>query len=386
VGGWVAVCVCGGGGGEALGRPAQCMVQVTKHCTRMPSSARPTHLGSQPSNTYPPNPPAPLSSPDPHSHHHPHFDLSPLQDVLMDRRAVYQVLRDNNIPTPTHIVVNRDNLPPGADPPGFIEEVRAVRRGDEYVAAAREVYRGGEGGPGCVSTTGLVRTLDAPGGEQLCVCHVWERGPCSSYTNSTPQSALARAVDGRTGDSCQHVAAGRAHRGWVEQQGMRQGHRRTLLHPVPTRALSPPFQPPQEDYVELDGVRIAKPFVEKPVSGEDHNIWIFYPSSMVRGQRQGGRVEVPLRRKGCVRVCMCGNGRVGRVRGQVWGNAGVYLEWRCPLGQEGWGGGGGGGGSNRAGRAGRMHDSTCRRCFHLSYAVAGHPPSCPASPLLRAAA
>lgn len=34
-----------------------------------------------------------------------------------------------------------------------------------------------------------------------------------------------------------------------------------------------------EDYIEINGVRIEKPFVEKPVDGDDHNIHIYYPMS-----------------------------------------------------------------------------------------------------------
>ncbi|EFN57696.1 hypothetical protein CHLNCDRAFT_57228 [Chlorella variabilis] len=41
-----------------------------------------------------------------------------------------------------------------------------------------------------------------------------------------------------------------------------------------------------EDYVELKGVRICKPFVEKPASGEDHNVYIYYPHSMGGGVKR----------------------------------------------------------------------------------------------------
>jgi inositol hexakisphosphate/diphosphoinositol-pentakisphosphate kinase len=34
-----------------------------------------------------------------------------------------------------------------------------------------------------------------------------------------------------------------------------------------------------EDYIVVDGQRFDKPFVEKPVSGENHNVWIYYPRS-----------------------------------------------------------------------------------------------------------
>ena len=44
---------------------------------------------------------------------------------------------------------------------------------------------------------------------------------------------------------------------------------------VPTRVLE------LEDAIEVDGVRINKPFVEKPVDAEDHNIHIYYPRRCV---------------------------------------------------------------------------------------------------------
>ncbi|XP_061940259.1 inositol hexakisphosphate and diphosphoinositol-pentakisphosphate kinase 2 isoform X31 [Apis cerana] len=41
-----------------------------------------------------------------------------------------------------------------------------------------------------------------------------------------------------------------------------------------------------EDHVEVNGVTFNKPFVEKPVSAEDHNIYIYYPTSAGGGSQR----------------------------------------------------------------------------------------------------
>ena len=42
----------------------------------------------------------------------------------------------------------------------------------------------------------------------------------------------------------------------------------------------------QDDLVEVNGVVFNKPFVEKPVSAEDHNIYVYYPSSAGGGSQR----------------------------------------------------------------------------------------------------
>ena len=41
-----------------------------------------------------------------------------------------------------------------------------------------------------------------------------------------------------------------------------------------------------DEWLQINGVRIHKPLVEKPISGEDHNIYIYYPRSQGGGSKR----------------------------------------------------------------------------------------------------
>lgn len=57
------------------------------------------------------------------------------QDLLLDRRSVYHVLAENNVPIPNHIVVSRtpEQVEQGLDPEGFVETA-------DYVAIVRSSH------------------------------------------------------------------------------------------------------------------------------------------------------------------------------------------------------------------------------------------------------
>lgn len=209
---------------------------------------------------------------------------------MLDRRKVYRTLMDNSIPVPNLIIVSRDDLPEGQVSGracvrvcGCVGECVGVESIGELGCRCRYVHtrkreRTDAGGSIPYGARCVVSTTPS-----LCM---WARGVRMQPVLSPVGAASRRATHvGRTAwePLCQCWVL-RVKKG-LAGAALRQTH--SHLCAVPYRHAHTCAQTDPEgfvedhDYVELNGSRIYKPFVEKPASGEDHNVYIYYPYSMV---------------------------------------------------------------------------------------------------------
>lgn len=168
-----------------------------------------------------------------------------MQDLLLDRREVYAKLQASGIPVPRHVVVDREGLP--RPPPGLMAQCSSSVP-SPAASSALEVSEGDE-----------------------------EEEGEEADSSASPAAPDARKKGG-----------GRSGAGGPEPAGGGESEGETDTAPrIPDFS---PYDPPgfveTEDAVELHGVRIRKPFVEKPSNAEDHNIYIYYPHSMGGGVKR----------------------------------------------------------------------------------------------------
>jgi inositol hexakisphosphate/diphosphoinositol-pentakisphosphate kinase len=71
---------------------------------------------------------------------------------------------------------------------------------------------------------------------------------------------------------------------------LQKNHIKTPFHIFCSRdgygGAPPPTVSEKENYITVNGVKINKPFVEKPVDGEDHNIYVYYSSKTGGGSKR----------------------------------------------------------------------------------------------------
>jgi hypothetical protein len=222
------------------------------------------------------------------------------QDLLIDRRRVYRVLQDAGIPVPRHIVVNREGAPEPrwailGEPPEPLDPAAS--------SAAEKRQLGGFSSDGALSASGMSTAAGAGGG-----------GPGGGTTRDDTEgggmaggavSADSSMGGGAAGAAPATSSAAPSPSTLLDVPGGAFAHATTAAAAAAADtdpadasdpALAPPSPPPgypdppgfleSDDWVELDGVRIHKPFVEKPASGEDHNVYIYYPHSMGGGVKR----------------------------------------------------------------------------------------------------
>lgn len=269
------------------------------------------------------------------------------QHVLLDRRKVYAILQEHGIPVPPHIIVNRTLMrrtsaastdvatsstdtdagagagqQPGGRGDGSAETVHAetvrrrlsatyidIQRGSDETGRGdsrgeSEAERAGKGTAALPRDTSSAQRGTAAGvGAITGTTTVPRPGSIDGGRMETMTPAAEDEGGQLLGNSGYAVIGSGTNTGMnspmrapsPSPSGVSSGHNTS-----PTASASsggsgsfvwvdPDAFVEEEDFVELvgeGGRRITKPFVEKPVSGEDHNVNIYYPFHVGGGMKR----------------------------------------------------------------------------------------------------
>ena len=174
------------------------------------------------------------------------------QRTLMDRRRVYDLLEECGIDVPRHVFVSRDG----------------------YVSTGT-----GDGKP--VSTS---RPSMRPGGMDAVLSAVASSAAFRTTATSTaPSTTTTNSSDVTASSSSSSSSSTAAAAATTLPSSSSHFGGSTINKRGSSSSTHPEYEEPvvdeHDDHIEVNGVTIHKPFVEKPVDADDHNIAIYYPSS-----------------------------------------------------------------------------------------------------------
>ena len=173
-----------------------------------------------------------------------------LQRLLLDRRKVYKVLQEHNIPVPPHIIINRSSTSTETPTP---------------------------------TTTTTTPTTPPPPPPTTTITPTTSQDSQDSVTITAAAAELSKSQDDDDSNSNLNNLQGST----SSSQDMSFDTTQDDEQEPPALALSEPGESfeEEEDAIVFNGRKLYKPFVEKPVSGEDHNVCIYYPAAMGGGMK-----------------------------------------------------------------------------------------------------